>query len=42
MFGVVPTGEIPFLFGKLRLFGWWGYFSGGTGSIGLDIGLYNS
>jgi|GEM_PF-4015820 len=35
----MPTGEIPFLFGKPRFFGWWGHFSGRTGSNGMDLGL---
>lgn len=35
----MPIGEIPFLFGKLRFFGWWGQFSGGTGSNELDLRL---
>lgn len=35
----MPTGEIPFLFGKLRFFGWLGHFSGETGSNGLDLRL---
>lgn len=35
----MPIGEIPFLFGKPRFFGWWGHFSGGTGSYRLDLRL---
>lgn len=37
----MAIGEIPFLFGKLRFFGGWGHFSGGTGSNGLDFKAYS-